>query len=105
MQRCIEIGCVWIAVLNPMLRIPVTDDRSKRNRFAFFGQFTPYKGTDVLLKAMEILGEDFDGHLWIHGANLETQAPHFQEEFRDLLQKTANTVTFAGPYDHATELH
>lgn len=81
------------------------EDRPKRNRFAFFGQFTPYKGTDVLLKAMAILGEEFDGHLWIHGANLESQAPQFQEEFRGLLDKTAETVTFAGPYDHATELH
>ncbi len=89
----------------PFAHTENTEDRPKRNRFAFFGQFTPYKGTDVLLKAMGILGEDFDGHLWIHGANLETQAPHFQEEFQDLLEKTSKTVTFAGPYDHATELH
>jgi glycosyltransferase involved in cell wall biosynthesis len=81
-----------------------TEDRPARDRFAFFGQFTPYKGTDVLLRAMALLGEDFPGHLWIHGANLESQAPQFQEEFRGLLEKTAKTVTFAGPYDHATEL-
>ncbi len=91
--------------LPPSQHQEVTEERAKRNRFAFFGQFTPYKGTDVLLKAMGIFGEDFDGHLWIHGANLETQAPHFQEEFRGLLEKTSKTVTFAGPYDHATELH
>jgi len=75
-----------------------------RNRFAFFGQFTPYKGTDILLKAMKSLGEDFEGHLWIHGANLETQSPQFQEEFRGLLDGTSETVTFAGPYDHDAEL-
>jgi glycosyltransferase involved in cell wall biosynthesis len=91
--------------LPPSPHLENTEPRAKRNRFAFFGQFTPYKGTDVLLKAMGILGEDFDGHVWIHGANLETQAPHFQEEFRDLLEKTSGTVTFAGPYDHADELH
>ncbi len=28
-----------------------------RNRFAFFGQLTPYKGADVLLQAMELLGD------------------------------------------------
>jgi glycosyltransferase involved in cell wall biosynthesis len=91
--------------LPPSQHTENTEDRARRNRFAFFGQFTPYKGTDVLLKAMGILGEDFDGHLWIHGANLEVQAPNFQEEFHDLLEKTSKTVTFAGPYDHATELH
>ncbi len=38
-----------------------------RNRFAFFGQLNPYKGADVLLRAMDILGEDFDGELRIYG--------------------------------------
>lgn len=89
----------------PAIERPEEPDRQgPRNRFAFFGQFTPYKGTDVLLKAMASLGEDFDGHLWIHGANLETQSPQFQEEFRELLESTARTVTFAGPYDHDEEL-
>jgi glycosyltransferase involved in cell wall biosynthesis len=83
---------------------PVEEPREQRNRFAFFGQFTPYKGTDVLLKAMVRLGEDFDGHVWIHGAGLENQHPKFQELFKDLLDKTKKTVTFAGPYDHETEL-
>ena len=41
-----------------------TQPRSRpRNRFAFFGQLNPYKGADVLLDAMGLLGEDFDGHL------------------------------------------
>jgi glycosyltransferase involved in cell wall biosynthesis len=88
----------------PALDRPAEEARSKRNRFAFFGQFTPYKGTDVLLKAMALLGEDFDGHLWIHGANLDNQPPNFQELFMSLLEKTEATVTFAGPYDHDTEL-
>jgi glycosyltransferase involved in cell wall biosynthesis len=33
---------------------------SVRNRFAFFGQLNPYKGADVLLRAMDVLGEDFE---------------------------------------------
>jgi glycosyltransferase involved in cell wall biosynthesis len=88
----------------PPLDRPREEPQRKRNRFAFFGQFTPYKGTDVLLKAMVALGDDFDGHLWIHGAGLENQHPRFRELFEDLLDKTKATVTFAGPYDHATEL-
>ena len=35
----------------------------KRNRFAFFGQFNYYKGVNVLLKAMAMLGErGIDAH-------------------------------------------
>ena len=74
------------------LRVPAggaarrSADERPRNRFAFFGQFTPYKGADVLLEAMAMLGEEFDGHLWIHGANLETQPPEFQEQFERLLE-------------------
>ena len=86
------------------LEAPPEEPRAKRNRFAYFGQFTPYKGTDVLLKAMVRLGDEFDGHLWIHGAGLENQHPKFRELFEGLLEKTEKTVTFAGPYDHATEL-
>jgi glycosyltransferase involved in cell wall biosynthesis len=88
----------------PVLDRPAEKPRSTRNRFAFFGQFTPYKGTDVLLEAMALLGDDFDGHLWIHGANLDNQPPDFQDQFKSLLEKTESTVTFAGPYDHDTEL-
>jgi len=44
-------------------------DRDPRNRFAFFGVMTPFKGIDVLLRAMERLGPGFDGHLSVHGAN------------------------------------
>jgi glycosyltransferase involved in cell wall biosynthesis len=83
---------------------PAEEPRSKRNRFAFFGALTPYKGTDVLLEAMALLGDDFDGHLWIHGANLENYPSRTQEKFRELLDATSETVTFAGPYDRARDL-
>jgi glycosyltransferase involved in cell wall biosynthesis len=74
-------------------------DERPRNRFGFFGQFTPYKGADVLLEAMDVLGERFDGHLFFHGGNLETQRPDFKARFEKLLERTRNTVTFGGPYE------
>jgi glycosyltransferase involved in cell wall biosynthesis len=74
------------------------DRRRKRNRFGFFGQFTAYKGADVLLRAMERLGEDFDGLLRIHGANLETAPEEFQTEFQELLDDASETVTLVGQY-------
>jgi glycosyltransferase involved in cell wall biosynthesis len=73
----------------------------RRNRFAFFGQLTPFKGAEVLLKAMKILGDSFDGHVWIFGANLDMQEDQFKDEMADLLAATRNTVTFAGEYDRA----
>ena len=87
-------------------RLPVaptasrTDDEGRpRNRFAFFGQFTPFKGADVLLEAMKILGDDFDGHLWVRGANLEVQPQEFQDRFKPLLEETSETVTVGGSYN------
>jgi glycosyltransferase involved in cell wall biosynthesis len=88
----------------PVERPPEPDPGRPRNRFAFFGQCTPHKGADVLLKAMALLGDDFDGHLVIHGANLEYHVSDFQDQLRRLLEATSNTVTFAGPYDHSEEL-
>ena len=40
---------------------------------------TPFKGIDVLLRAMERLGPGFDGHLSVHGANYGEQPPEMQE--------------------------
>jgi glycosyltransferase involved in cell wall biosynthesis len=71
---------------------------SARNRFAFFGQLNPYKGADVLLRAMDILGEDFDGELHIHGGNLDMQDPRWQERFASLLH-AREKVTFVAGYD------
>jgi glycosyltransferase involved in cell wall biosynthesis len=71
-----------------------------RNRFAYFGQLNPYKGADVLLRAMDLLGEDFDGHLWLYGANLDKQSLDWQRRFGDLATERP-TVTFAGNYERS----
>jgi glycosyltransferase involved in cell wall biosynthesis len=76
----------------------------KRNRFAFFGQLTPYKGADVLLEAMRLLGPDFDGHLWLFGANLDLMDERFQARLRRLADSAGATVTLAGQYDHGDVL-
>jgi len=104
-------------------RLPVTplpdnhDEGRLRCRFGYFGQFNPYKGLDVLLKAMKLLSEGAgensarngkrDGdlaasvpRLWVHGANLDLQAGTFQNEIRSLLEATRQDVTLVGQYEH-----
>jgi glycosyltransferase involved in cell wall biosynthesis len=79
-----------------------TGDRP-RNRFAFFGQLSHFKGINVLLKAMKMLAEEreeVDAHLWVHGANLDLQPQDFRDEFEALLEATEGRVTFGGAYDH-----
>jgi glycosyltransferase involved in cell wall biosynthesis len=69
------------------------------NRFAFFGQINPFKGLDVLLRAMQLLGRGGeDLHLWVHGANLDLFPGPFQEEIKGLLEATRANVTMAGAY-------
>jgi glycosyltransferase involved in cell wall biosynthesis len=80
-------------------RVPDEPETRARNRFAYFGQLNPYKGADVLLEAMEILGPDFDGHLTIYGANLEIQPIEFRNRFDALLRPEYGTVKFAGAYE------
>jgi len=79
-------------------RVPDEPTSRRRNRFAFFGQLNQYKGADVLLDAMGLLGEDFDGHLWIHGGNFDIQPIEFREAVTARLQDGRENVTFAGPY-------
>jgi glycosyltransferase involved in cell wall biosynthesis len=73
----------------------------ERNRFAYFGQLNPYKGAEVLLEAMEALGDDFDGELLIFGANLEIQPLEFRERVQVLLDRDRGKVRFVGQYRRA----
>lgn len=96
-------------------RLPEPDTDRPRNRFGFFGQYTPFKGVDVLLKAMKILADEkravksyplsgnvstprLDAHLWLHGANLDLQAGSFQNEIEALLEAAKDEVTLGGRY-------
>ena len=79
-----------------------------RGRIGFFGQFTFFKGPQVLLKAMALLAENGararsakaspDVHCWLHGANLELQPGSFQNEFRALVEAARSNTTLAGRY-------
>jgi len=103
--------------------IAARTDRPTRNRFAFFGQITRFKGLDVLLEAMALLVGETSGvdddlseliaalglvtpaaprvnppHLWVHGANLDIQRHDYRERIGDLLLATGPDVTMVGPY-------
>lgn len=93
-------------VLEPQITADEIEARHRpivrsRNRFAYFGQLSPYKGADTLLRAMNILGTGFDGHLWVYGANLEKQADEWQRRFSELVEKQGPNVTFVGSYQRA----
>ena len=78
--------------------LPDTGASSKPNRFGFFGQFTAYKGADVLLDAMALLGDEFDARLWIHGANLHDASEDFQQQFGEMIADASTNVTLVGQY-------
>jgi glycosyltransferase involved in cell wall biosynthesis len=83
--------------------LPEPSGERDRDRFGFFGQFTEFKGADVLLEAFASLAqdEDFPGRLWIHGANLDTAPSKFQDRFRELLEDAGDRVRLVGRYDRA----
>ncbi|KQW66575.1 glycosyl transferase [Ensifer sp. NM-2] len=77
---------------------------ARRNRFAFFGQMTPFKGVDVLIDAIgrvpdEIWGDD--AYLMIFGANLERQPAEFQARMKKLIERAGRRVRFYGSYQNA----
>jgi glycosyltransferase involved in cell wall biosynthesis len=85
----------------PLSYAPANPRRKKRNRFGFFGQFSHYKGVNVVLQAAKRLAADgVDATIWLHGANLEIQPPEFQEEFAELLEASGDSVVMIGRYDH-----
>jgi glycosyltransferase involved in cell wall biosynthesis len=62
-----------------------------------FGQLNPYKGIDVLLRAMRALGDQAP-HLRVHGANMDLQEHSFRDEVSGLLEDTDGKVSSLGPY-------
>jgi glycosyltransferase involved in cell wall biosynthesis len=86
----------------PVKRVSAPTEERPRIRIGYFGQLNRFKGVDVLLKAMRMLGEyGVEAHLWLHGGNLERQPEDFQTQFKELLTETEGNVTFGGRYDHA----
>jgi glycosyltransferase involved in cell wall biosynthesis len=99
----------------------VVRPRPHRDRFAFFGQISPYKGLEVALEAMRIVhdrrspdtgslldrlqdagDERANGprpHLSVNGANLELQPGQHQERIRRLVDAAGDSVTMRGRYD------
>lgn len=76
----------------------------RRNRFAFFGQLTEFKGAHVLVEAVSRVpaaawGED--GALMIFGGNLERQPAAYQKTFLEITGKAGERVRFYGSYRSA----
>ena len=86
----------------PVAPIPDPPEAGRRRRVGFFGQFTKFKGVDVLLEAMKILEHEEAGiQLLLRGANLERTEPKFQKKIRDLIEETSTSVLFTGRYEQA----
>lgn len=77
---------------------------ARRNRFAYFGQMTPFKGVDVLIDAVSRVPQDIwgeDSCLMIYGGNLERQPAEFQERVKKLIDDAGRRVRFYGAYQNA----
>ena len=71
----------------------------KRNHFGFFGQINPYKGTLLILEAVEYLVKNNfkDFHINLFG-NIAPGFEEFKAEFLDFLEKYKDMVTYHGKY-------
>lgn len=73
----------------------------KRTKLAFFGQINPYKGLDILLKAISLLPEEVREqiHVDIHGANLDIQTSAFKDKVKELLDEVSDCIDLRGSYE------
>lgn len=72
----------------------------RRNRFAFFGQVTEFKGLQVVLEAVTRVPDAIwgDATLNVFGGNLEFQPDAFRARFADLMDKAGRRARFHGSY-------
>ena len=78
------------------------DRGGRRNRFAFFGQITEFKGLAVVLDAITRLPDEVwgDATLSVFGGNLEFQPELFQNKFQALMRQAGQRARFCGSYQH-----
>lgn len=73
-----------------------------RNRFAYFGQINPYKGIDVILRALaNMTVEERAGiRVEVHGANIEQQSQAFRDRIDKLKEPLVaeGVLRWVGPY-------
>ncbi|MGK7899284.1 MAG: glycosyltransferase family 4 protein [Xenococcus sp. (in: cyanobacteria)] len=75
------------------------ETEEKRNSFGFFGQINPYKGTLLILEAVEYLVQNNFNNFQINlFGNIAPGFPEFQTEFLDFLEKHQDIVTYHGKY-------
>jgi glycosyltransferase involved in cell wall biosynthesis len=72
----------------------------RRNRFAYFGQITRFKGVHILLDAITRVPDEVwgDASVSFFGGNLEFQPQDFQDEFKALMERAGRRARFYGPY-------
>ena len=72
----------------------------RRDRFAFFGQITEFKGLHIVLDAISRIADDVWGEatLSIFGGNLEFQPEAFRDRFEKLVADAGRRARFFGSY-------
>lgn len=72
----------------------------RRNRFAFFGQITAFKGLQIVLEAITRVADDVwgDATLSVFGGNLEYQPESFRTRFEALMERAGRRARFYGSY-------
>ena len=72
----------------------------RRDRFAFFGQITEFKGLPIVLDAVSRIPDEVWGSatLSVFGGNLEFQPEAFQRRFQALVEAAGRRVRFHGSY-------
>ena len=72
----------------------------RRDRFAFFGQVTEFKGLHIVLEAVSRLADEVwgDATLSVFGGNLEYQPEAFRTRFEKLMESAGRRARFFGSY-------
>lgn len=95
----IENGLPYLDFKDHSRKLPERVDETIT--FAFFGQINPYKGIDILLKAVTLLPKSVRKRVRveIHGANLDQQESEYQKKISTLLADVGKCVIFQGAYE------
>jgi len=79
---------------------PPPEPRARRDRFAYFGQLTPFKGIEVLLDGFARLPKAVrkQARLEVHGGGLHHFEQSFQDRIHEKLEDGPDSIRYYGAY-------
>lgn len=78
----------------------IDNEKRRKLNFSYFGQFTPYKGVDLIIKAFSLLPSRIKEKVLLNLHGTYHPDENYTKNLKDLIDKNKDIVIYHGPYEN-----